>query len=228
MPAASAHLETVSVAPEADSQEYDQSTPVTTCAPKMRTPSGGLVVSEGASPMVVRFGASGSGDASPTSRAHPAKAIPNTTTIKVAIPECVIVRISMLFTGCQEDTLLLLRLQCQAFPYAWRRGLTYSCCGRRTHDIGPRFFTRMTLATLKRRASSGRRTLLVLGSSLSSGPARRRLLRIRLEDLEDGIGDAPLEAPQRLLAGLALRDLLTVVGPAPRVRPGLAYRDHVQ
>src|SRR5215208_4905897 len=68
----------------------------------------------------------------------------------------------------------------------------------------------------------------VLGSSLSSGPARRRLLRIRLEDLEDGIGDAPLEAPQRLLAGLALRDLLTVVGPAPRVRPGLAYRDHVQ
>src|SRR5215213_7634098 len=149
MPAASAHLETVSVAPEADSQQYDPSTPVTTCSPKMRTPSGGLVVSEGASP---------------TSRAHPAKAIPTTTTIKVAIPECVIVRISMVFTGCQEDTLLLLRLPCQAFPYAWRRGLTYSCCGRRTHDIGPRFFTRMTLATLKRRASSGRRTLLVLGS----------------------------------------------------------------
>ena len=150
MPAASAHLETVSKAPEADSQQYDPSTPVTTCSPKMRIPSGGLVVPEGASPMVVRFGASGSGDASPTSRAHPAKAIPTTTTIKVAIPECVIVRISMLFTGCLEDTLLLLRLPCQAFPCAWRRGLTYSCCGRRTHDSGPKFFARMTLAMLKR------------------------------------------------------------------------------
>jgi hypothetical protein len=34
----------------------------------------------------------------------------------------------------------------------------------------------------------------VLGSSLSSGAVRRRL-RIRYEALEDGIGDAPLEAP---------------------------------
>src|SRR5829696_6719511 len=34
--------------------------------------------------------------------------------------------------------------------------------------------------------------------------------------------------PQGLLAGFALSDLLAVVDPAPSVRPGLAYRDHVQ
>src|SRR5215208_7610622 len=71
------------------------------------------------------------------------------------------------------------------------------------------------------------RTLPILGSSLSSGAARG-CLRIRQEAPEDGIGDAPLEAAQRLFAGLALRDLLAVVGPAPSVRPGLAYGDHVQ
>src|SRR5215203_5237712 len=67
----------------------------------------------------------------------------------------------------------------------------------------------------------------VLGSSLSSGAARMRL-RVRHEAPEDGVGDAPLEAPQRLLAGLAFRDLLAVVSSAPSVRPGLAYRDHVK
>src|SRR5215204_1080066 len=67
----------------------------------------------------------------------------------------------------------------------------------------------------------------VLGSSLSSGAARRRQ-RIRHEAPEDGVGDAPLEAPQRLLARFALSDLLAVVGPTPSVRPSLAYRDHVQ
>src|SRR5215204_1331586 len=67
----------------------------------------------------------------------------------------------------------------------------------------------------------------VLGASLSSGAARGRL-RICDEVLEDGIGDAPFEAPQRLLTGLALRDLLAVIHPAPSVRPCLAYRDHVQ
>src|SRR5215208_4452587 len=67
----------------------------------------------------------------------------------------------------------------------------------------------------------------VLGSSLSSGTARMRL-RICHKARENGIGDASLEAPQRLLAGLALRDLLAVVGTTPGVRPGLAYRDHVQ
>src|SRR5215207_599414 len=67
----------------------------------------------------------------------------------------------------------------------------------------------------------------VLGSSLSSGAARRRL-RVRHEALEDGIRDAPLEASQCLLAGLALRDLLAVVLSAPNVRPSLAYCDHVQ
>src|ERR687897_1834785 len=66
-----------------------------------------------------------------------------------------------------------------------------------------------------------------LGSSLSSCAVRRRL-RVGHEAPENGIGDAPLEAPKRLLAGLALRDLLAVVGPAPGVRPGLAYRHHVQ
>src|SRR5215211_2015712 len=67
----------------------------------------------------------------------------------------------------------------------------------------------------------------VLGYSSSSDVARRRL-RIRHEALEDGIGDAPLEAPQSLLAGFALRDLLAVVGSASGVRPGLASGDHVQ
>jgi hypothetical protein len=50
----------------------------------------------------------------------------------------------------------------------------------------------------------------VLGSSLSSGTARKRL-RIRHEGFENGIADAPLEASQRLLTGLALRNLLAVV-----------------
>src|SRR5215203_1801661 len=67
----------------------------------------------------------------------------------------------------------------------------------------------------------------VLGSSLSSGAARRRL-HIRHEAPEDGIRDAPLEAPQRLLTGFALRHLLAVVGSAQSVRPGLTYRDQVQ
>src|SRR5215216_4697730 len=61
----------------------------------------------------------------------------------------------------------------------------------------------------------------LLGSSLSSG-ATRRPFQICHEALEDGIGDAPLEAPQRFLTGFALCDLLAVVGPAPNVRPGLA------
>jgi hypothetical protein len=67
----------------------------------------------------------------------------------------------------------------------------------------------------------------VLGSSLSSGAARRRL-RVRHEALEDGVADAPLEAPQRLFAGFAFRDLLAVVGAAPSIRPGLRGGDHVQ
>src|SRR5829696_8716170 len=67
----------------------------------------------------------------------------------------------------------------------------------------------------------------ILGSSLSSGAARRRL-RIRHEALEDGVGNAPLEAPKRLLGGLALIYLLALVGAAPRVRPCLAHCDHVQ
>src|SRR5215213_2924962 len=67
----------------------------------------------------------------------------------------------------------------------------------------------------------------VLGSSLSSCAARRHL-RIHHEALEDGVGDASLEAPQGLLARFALIYLLAVVGTAPSVRPGLAYRDHVQ
>src|SRR5215208_33078 len=67
----------------------------------------------------------------------------------------------------------------------------------------------------------------VLGSSLSSGAARR-CLRVCHEAPVDGVADAPLEAAQRLLAGLALRHLLAVVGSAPNVRPGLAYGDHVQ
>ena len=127
MPAASAHVETVSVASDADPQQYDPSTPVTVCLPKMRTPSGGLVVSEGLSFVVVRFGASGLGGASPTSRAHPAKAIPTATTSKVTSLECVIVRTLVLFTGYQEDTpstpQTILR---QAFSYAWRLGLSHS------------------------------------------------------------------------------------------------------
>jgi hypothetical protein len=39
--------------------------------------------------------------------------------------------------------------------------------------------------------------------------------RVRQEAPEDGIADAPLEAPQRLLARLALRGLLAVVGTTP-------------
>ena len=68
---------------------------------------------------------------------------------------------------------------------------------------------------------------LLLGSSLSRGAARR-FLQICHEALEDGIGDAPLEALQRLLTGLALRHLLAVVDSTPNVRPGLADGDHVQ
>jgi hypothetical protein len=53
-------------------------------------------------------------------------------------------------------------------------------------------------------------------------------LQICHEGLENGIGDAPLEAPQCLLTRFALRDLLAVVGSTPIVRPGLADGDHVQ
>ena len=67
----------------------------------------------------------------------------------------------------------------------------------------------------------------ILGSSLSSGAARMRS-RVRHEAPEDSIADAPLEAPQRLLTGFALRHLLAVVSPAANVRPGLADGDHVQ
>jgi hypothetical protein len=62
---------------------------------------------------------------------------------------------------------------------------------------------------------------------LSSGAARR-FLQICHKAVEDGIGDAPLEAPQRLLTRLPLRELLAVVGLAPSVRPGLADGYHVQ
>jgi hypothetical protein len=62
---------------------------------------------------------------------------------------------------------------------------------------------------------------------LSSGAARGRT-RIRHQVPEDGIGDAPLEAAQRLLAGFALHDLLAAVGSAPSVRSGLADGAHVQ
>ena len=62
-----------------------------------------------------------------------------------------------------------------------------------------------------------------LGSSLSSGATR-----VRHQAPEDGVGVAPLEAPQRLLAGFALPDLLAVVPSAPSIRPGLAGSDHVQ
>src|SRR5215210_910886 len=68
---------------------------------------------------------------------------------------------------------------------------------------------------------------LFLGSSLSSDTVQR-LMQICHEPLEDCIGDAPLEAPQRLLTGFALRQLLAVIGPAPNVRSGLAGGDHVQ
>src|SRR5215204_4356743 len=86
--------------------------------------------------------------------------------------------------------------------------------------IGQRTPERVSLFTQRR----GRR---ILGSSLSSGATRRRL-RIRHEVPEDGVGDAPLEAPQRLLTGFALRDLLAVIDPSSSVRPSLAYGDHVQ
>src|SRR5215210_2664455 len=67
----------------------------------------------------------------------------------------------------------------------------------------------------------------VLGSSLSSGAARG-CLRILQQAPEDGIRDAPLEAPQRFLSGLALIYLLAVVSPASSVGPCLAGSDHVQ
>src|ERR687898_474064 len=67
----------------------------------------------------------------------------------------------------------------------------------------------------------------ILGSSLSSGAARRRL-RVCHEAPENGIGDAPLEAAQSLLAGFTLRHLLAVVPSARSIRPGLAGGDHVQ
>src|SRR5512132_4293211 len=66
-----------------------------------------------------------------------------------------------------------------------------------------------------------------LGSSLSSGSLRMRP-RVRREASEDGIGDAPLEAPQSLLTRFTLRDLLAVVGSPLIVRPGLAGGDHMQ
>jgi hypothetical protein len=56
------------------------------------------------------------------------------------------------------------------------------------------------------------RILGILGSSLSSG-ASRDSLRIRQEAPEDGIADAPLEAPQRFLARFALRQLLAASPP---------------
>jgi hypothetical protein len=59
-------------------------------------------------------------------------------------------------------------------------------------------------------AGYGLRRIHLLDSSSSSGAARR-LFQICHEALEDGIGDAPLEAPQRLLTGVALRHLLAVV-----------------
>src|SRR5215218_5753425 len=67
----------------------------------------------------------------------------------------------------------------------------------------------------------------VLGSSLSSSAARRRL-RIRHEAPEHCVGNAPLEAPQSLLAGFALLYLLAVVAPTRSVRPGLRGGGHVQ
>jgi hypothetical protein len=56
----------------------------------------------------------------------------------------------------------------------------------------------------------------------------RRRPRICHEALVDSVADAPLEAPQRLLWGFALRQLLAVVGSARSVRPVLACGDHVQ
>jgi len=43
-------------------------------------------------------------------------------------------------------------------------------------------------------------------------------LRIRHETPEDSVADAPLEAPQRFLAGLALIYLLAAVSSAPGIR----------
>ena len=60
-----------------------------------------------------------------------------------------------------------------------------------------------------------------LGSSLSSDTPQRHL-RICHKATEDSVGDAPLEAPQRLLTGFALRHLLAVVGSTSGVGPGLA------
>jgi hypothetical protein len=68
---------------------------------------------------------------------------------------------------------------------------------------------------------------ILLGSSLSSSAAQR-FSQICHETLKDGIADAPLEAPQRLLTRLALGDLLAVVGLSLNIRPSLAHRDHVQ
>src|SRR5918999_991590 len=56
---------------------------------------------------------------------------------------------------------------------------------------------------------TGVRGIGILGSSLSSGALRMRP-RVRQEAPKDGIRDAPLEAAQRLLAGLALLNLLAV------------------
>src|SRR5215207_5644634 len=72
-----------------------------------------------------------------------------------------------------------------------------------------------------------RRGIEILGSSLSSGSLRMRP-RVRREAPEDGIADAPLEAPQSLLTRFTLRDLLAVVGSPLIVRPGLAGGDHMQ
>src|SRR5215213_4977025 len=94
MPVASAHLATASVVPEAGSQQYDLSTPVTVCLPKMRVLSGGLVGPAGASLVIVWFEASRRGETPPTSRAHPIKVVSTTTSVKATIPKRVIVRTS--------------------------------------------------------------------------------------------------------------------------------------
>jgi hypothetical protein len=51
-----------------------------------------------------------------------------------------------------------------------------------------------TVNTHESRLFTGLRGRVILGSSLSSGAARRRL-RVRHEAPEDGIADAPLKAP---------------------------------
>jgi hypothetical protein len=62
---------------------------------------------------------------------------------------------------------------------------------------------------------------ILLGSSLSSDAARS-FLQICHKALEDGIGDAPLEAPQRYLTRFVLRHLLVVSRLYPLVYVGMA------